>query len=169
MNKNTKNILPQYIEQGFRWMRETISLIYSHHQHPLPMVALIFMYAETLGKPLIPAKSRTTQNKVSAFIKEFLPKLWNSFKSYPDREKILGDYYRNGLAHQIFMKQNCGIHENKSGDLNYVSNKLPNAQYSINIDFLVPEFLTGISKYYKKLNSNKKFLNNFENELHKGY
>ncbi len=50
--------LPPFVEQGFRWIRETVALIYAHHRHPLPVVALIFMYAETLGKPLAGQEAR---------------------------------------------------------------------------------------------------------------
>ena len=159
--------IPQYIEQGFRWIRETIALIYAHHRHPLPMVALIFMYAETLGKPLVASeKDQTTKAKVCAFIKDYLPKLWAAFEWNKEREKILGDYYRNGLVHQMFMK-NAGIHEDKLGDTQYVSQNINDIPYSINIDRLVPEFLEGISIYYRKLETDNEFLKTFDTELRK--
>lgn len=142
------NDIPQYVEQGFRWGRETVELIYSQHKHPLPMVAMIFMYAETLGKPLLPKKEQTTEKKVCKFIEQYLPKLWSSFSFVNDRSKILGKNYRNGLVHQMFMKNNCGIHE---GGIEYVSQTIQNVPYSINIDMLVPEFIDGINKYYNTL------------------
>ena len=158
MNSN----IPPYIEQSFRWIRETISLIYSHHKHPLPMVAMIFMYAETLGKPLTPKKGRTAEKKVSTFIKEYLPNLWDAFSFSYKREQILGNYYRNGLVHQMFMKMNCGIHE---GGTEYVSQKIQNVPFSINIDMLFPEFINGLSLYYKKLISDSFFLGSFKTEM----
>ena len=161
------NNLPSHIEKSFRWIRETISLIYAHHKHPLPMVALVFMYAETLGKPLLSKEDRTTKNKVCQFLKEYLPELWKSFEWSSEREEILGDYYRNGLVHQMFMKENAGIHENVSGDTNYVSKTFQDVPYSINIDRLIPEFLQGINTYYRKLENDEMFLNNFLEKLPK--
>ncbi len=150
------------IERGFRWIRETISLIYAHHQHPLPMVALIFMYAETLGKPM---DNTSTKTKVCSFVKQFLPQLWDAFSWSSEREAILGDYYRNGLVHQIFMKNDAGIHEDKSGDNKYVSRNFPDIPYSINIDRLVPEFLEGLGIYYEKLETDDVFRTRFVQEL----
>lgn len=156
-----------YIERGFRWIRETVSLIYAHHQHPLPMVALIFMYAETLGKPLAAQqkKAQTTKTKVSLFVQKCLPKLWAALAAFDNREDILSDYYRNGLVHEMFMKQDAGIHEDKSGDSSYVSTGFPGIPVSINIDRLVPEFLDGIAAYYNQLLTDRAFLDCFAQEL----
>lgn len=157
--------IPLHVEQGFRWARETINLIYAHHRHPLPMVAFIFMYAETLGKPLVPANNRTTKTKVCTFIERYLPKLWAAFGWSSEREEILGNYYRNGLVHQMFMKQNAGIHEDKSGDTQYVSQNFNGIPYSINIDRLFPEFLEALGSYYQKLETDNTFLQTFLTEL----
>lgn len=161
------NQIPPHVEQGFRWARETISLIYAHHRHPLPMVALIFMYAETFGKPLLPSNGRTTITKVCTFIERYLPELWTAFGWSSDREEILGNYYRNGLVHQVFMKENAGIHEDKSGDTQYVSRNFSGIPYSINIDRLVAEFLKGIGTYYRQLETDNAFLKTFLTELPK--
>ena len=138
-----------YIEQGFRWIRETIMLIYAHHQHPLPMVALIFMYAETLGKPLareeLGGKEAPTE-KVSLFVQQYLPGLWECLRNHKGRDRLLGDVYRNGLVHQLFMKSGHGIHEDRA-DRRYVITDHPGVPLSINIDRLVPEFLEGLNKW----------------------
>lgn len=153
------NQIPPFAEKGFRWMRETIALIYEHHRHPLPMTALIFMYAETHGKPL--TENSKSEAKTCAFIQVFMPNLWKAFEWSPKREVILGNHYRNGLAHQIFMKQNAGIHEDNQGDPRYVVQKLGNIPYSINIDRLVPEFLEGTRKYFERLGTDVEFFNRF--------
>ena len=158
--------MPAYIEQGFIWIRETVTLIYAHHQHPLPMVALIFMYSETLGKALA-GGSASTKDKVCSFVKTYLPKLWASFSWSGDRERILGDYYRNGLVHQMFMKQNAGIHEDKLDHTVYVLRDFGGMPYSINIDRLVPEFLDGVSVYRSRLETDGGFRQTFEAELPK--
>lgn len=158
------------VERVFRWMRETITLIKDHHRHPLPMVALIFMYAETLGKPLVPKKEgekRYTKEKVTAFVKEYMPKLWDAFAWNKDREEILADHYRNGLVHEMFMKKHAGIHEDISGDTQYVSRAFPGVPYSINIDRLVPDFLEGINEYFRQLETDEDFFNTFNTELPK--
>jgi len=149
-----------YIEQGFRWIRETIMLIYAHHQHPLPMVALIFMYIETLGKPLVRERGEKEKTipKVSLFVQKYLPGLWESLRDRGDRDSLLGDVYRNGLVHQLFMKSGHGIHEK---DERYVITGLPEAPLSINIDRLVPEFLEGLNKYYQRLKKDAQFLQTF--------
>lgn len=161
--------IPPYIEQGFRWLRETVALIYAHHQHPLPMVALIFMYAETLGKPLAVEQGKgpnpSTKDKVCAFIEKYLPKLWNAVPSSLNKADVLGNYYRNGLVHQMFMKQNVGIHEDRSGNTSYISTGFPGIPVSINIDRLVPEFLDGLAAYYTRLLTDNTFLSLFETEL----
>lgn len=156
-------VIPNYVEQGFRWMKETIYLMHAHHKHPLPMTALIFIYMETLGKPLAKKNSNTTKKLVS-FVETYMPLLWKELEDFEDREIILANF-RNGLAHQIFMKGNCGIHEDISGELSYVSKKFSNCSCSINVDHLVPEFIIGISKYYNHLTKDEKFLKKFEKEL----
>ena len=97
------------------------------------MVALIFMYVETLGKPLAAyaGKPTDTKNKVCAFAEMYLPELWKAFELFPNRADILGNYYRNGLAHEMFMKDNAGIHE---GGTDYVLKNISGIPYSINID-----------------------------------
>lgn len=158
--------VPKYVEEGFRWMRETIELIHTHKKHPLPMVALMFMYMETLGKPLAVAagKRKDTDIKVCAFVELYMPKLWAAFAAFPKRQDILGNHYRNGLAHEIFMKNNAGIHR---GGTDYVL-KASGIPYSINIDFLVPEFIQGLDLYYKRLTSDSDFFKSFDKELGDG-
>ncbi len=136
------------------------------------MVALIFLYSETLGKPLAKldkGKNGSISDKVSAFVKRFLPKLWDAFERSEKLESIKTEWilrdYRNGLVHQIFMKDNSGIHEDVSGDTQYVSTDFPGVPYSINIDRLVPEFLEGIGEYYQLLETDSKLLNAFLDEL----
>ncbi|HEY7675836.1 MAG TPA: hypothetical protein VIG69_02100, partial [Candidatus Methylomirabilis sp.] len=80
---------------------------------------------------------------------------------------ILGDYYRNGLVHQMFMKQNAGIHEDTLGRTDYVIRDFGGMPYSINIDRLVPEFLDGLSAYYRLLETDSGFRQTFEAELPK--
>jgi len=135
-------------------------LIYDHHQHPLPMVALIFLHAETLGKPLDREKDNTgkTVKKVSLFAERYLPGLWESLQEREDRETLLGDVYRNGLVHQLFMKDGHGIHE---ADERYVITNFPGVPLSINIDRLVPEFLEGLASYYGRLMKDSGFLRTF--------
>ncbi len=155
------NRFPPEIEQGFRWIRETISLIYTHHRHPWPMVALIFMYAETFGKVLCRESgmqdSLSSARKVSQFVEKFMPKLWNALDG-KDKSQILGDFYRNGLVHQLFMKRGHAIHEDKSGDTSYISFNVIPYPMSINIDHLVPEFQDGLAKYYRRLETEANFL-----------
>lgn len=151
------------IERGFRWIRETVALIYAHHHHPLPMTALIFMYAETLGKPL--TKSTKKEDRVCVFVEGYLPKLWAAFAWSTDRRRILGDHYRNGLVHQMFMKENAGIHEDKDNDTEYVSRNFASIPYSVNIDRLVPEFLDGINAYYRRLETDSEFRKKFEESM----
>lgn len=155
--------MPEFAERGFRWIKETVALIYAHHKHPIPMVALIFMYAETLGKPLAVATGKTpdTKNKVCAFTEAYLPKLWAALSAHSNRADILGNHYRNGLAHELFMKQNAGIHE---GGSDYITNA-PGIPYSINIDLLVPEFLEGLAAYYARLGSDAAFVKIFNEQL----
>ena len=135
-----KEYLPkEVIEQGFRWIREAISLMHEKHCHPLPMVALLFMYSETLGKGLMFSqgeKKPSTTQKVSIFIREYMPKLWAALEFAPNREEILSNTYRNGLAHQLFMKGNTAIHENEGNDIDYVL-KDEDLTCSINVDFPV--------------------------------
>jgi hypothetical protein len=172
-NVAEKQQIPKSVEQGFRWMRETISLVYAHHRHPLPMVALIFMYAETLGKPLVikdEGERRFTEEKVCAFVESYLPKLWAAFEwSGNRRNTILYDHYRNGLIHQMFMKEPAGIHEVHQGDTQYVWHNPEGTRFSINIDRLVPEFLDGINTYYQRLETDKEFLETFRRELLKKF
>ncbi len=154
-------------EQGFRWMRETISLIYAHHRHPVPMTAMIFLYSETLGKGLAfleNNKNPKTNEKVSGFVSKYMPKLWKAMENFTDKENILANYYRNGLIHQMFMKNNVGIHEDANGITEYVY-KSSDVPCSINIDRLVPEFLDGIAAYYSALCSDKTFLNAFNEAM----
>ncbi len=153
---------PSEIEQGFRWIRETISLIYAHHKHPLPMVALIFMYSETFGKVLCREAGTKgnipSETKVSKFVETHMPKLWVALASQPERNKILGNYYRNGLVHQLFMKNGHAIHEDKQGDTSYVSYDIAPFPMSINIDRLVPEFQNALATFYGRLETEPQFL-----------
>jgi len=132
------------------------------------MTALIFMYCETLGKGLLYSDANPTPktiDKVSEFISRYMPKLWNAIGDRTDRKEILGNHYRNGLAHQLFMKNGAGIHEDKSGDTNYFVPELGGTPYSINIDRLVPEFLDGIASYQSDLNLNQNFRNKFDGAM----
>ncbi|MBI5629963.1 MAG: hypothetical protein HY921_03650 [Elusimicrobia bacterium] len=158
---------PVYIGDGFRWIKEAVEFMHETHKHPLPLAALIFMYIETLGKPLVfeMRKSPTTKNKVSLFIEQYMPKLWQSMGFLGNnRPEILSNQYRNGLAHEIFMKDNCSIHE---GDQTYVSTIFKNVgiPISININFFVREFLEGLEQYRQRLLSDSKFLELFQDSL----
>jgi hypothetical protein len=162
----SQNPVPVFVEQGFRWMRECIELIYTNHQHPLPMTALIFMYAETLGKPLCLESNLpfSTENKVCIFVEQYLPDLWKALESNPTRRSILADY-RNGLIHQMFMKGGCAIHEDKAGTTQYVVENSGASPVSINIDRLQPEFKQGIASYENRIEAEVLFRAIFINAM----
>jgi hypothetical protein len=65
------------IEKMFRWIRESVTLMYAHHKHPVPMTALIFAYMETFGKALIVCKKPEQEitNKNKAIIKTTMKNL----------------------------------------------------------------------------------------------
>ena len=112
------------------------------------------MYVETLGNPLC-IESRTaltTENKVCGFIETYMPQLWKALEAIPERRSLMVDY-RNGLVHQMFMKDACAIHEDKAGTSEYVVKNLGGSPVSINIDRLVPEFRRGIDSYERRLAS----------------
>ncbi len=67
----------------------------------------------------------------------------------------------------MFMKAGAGIHEDISGDTQYVSRNFSGVPYSINIDRLVPEFLEALGSYYRQLESDSAFLQTFLTELPK--
>jgi len=73
---------------------------------------------------------------------------------------ILGDYYRNALVHQFWMKPGVCLVENTHGTSEYlvIDKELTNqkggkkqVKFGINIDFLVPDFLNAINEYENRL------------------
>jgi len=174
------------IEQMFRWIRQSISLMYANHRHPVPMTALIFAYMETFGKAL---GETLTQGKVRKFIEEFMHSLCDALKKEGlglssnvilnnqgyTIEKVLGDFYRNGLVHQFWMKKGSALFENKQhynprikAPIKYVWIKQKNSQkqfIGINIDFLVPDFLNAINEYQNRIMNNKKEKQNFSKAI----
>lgn len=170
--KKESNLSKRRIEQMFRWIRESISLMYAHHKHPVPMTALIFAYMETLGKAL---GGNSTKNRVKKFTETYMHNLCDglnqkglNFNSYiylnnkPYQiEQILGDFYRNGLVHQFWMKKGSVLFENADHfdskieapiEYLWITEDNNRRQFKgINIDFLVPDFLNAITEYQNKV------------------
>jgi len=168
MKKRERPVLTnESVEQMFRWIRQSISLMYAHHKHPVPMTALIFAYMETFGKAL----GRTSvKDKVKKFIQTYMHGLCDALNQkrlgfnsdvYLDNknykiEEILGNFYRNGLTHQFWMKKGSALFENAtpSARKEYLWIEFFNNQkrfMGINIDFLVRDFLNGINEYQNKI------------------
>lgn len=162
------------IEQMFRWIRESILLMYSHHKHPVPMTNLIFAYMETFGKAL---GGCNTIDKVKKFVETYMYGLCNALKekklnfdskvhfndNFYDIKEVFGNFYRNGLVHQFWMKKGSALFEIKHSfkdrkvPLKYLWIKEKNKEkhfIGINIDFLVPDFLNAIAEYQFKIMSN---------------
>ena len=161
----------------FRWIRESIALMYKEHTHPMPMTALIFIYMETFGKALLKNNYKSSEKKVVMFIKNYMHELMCALcKNILDFEDevlvrgntrkirigtIFGDYYRNGLVHEFWGKEGCIIFENKTKEApkNYLwlIPKNENKIFAgINIDYLVPDFLNALEEYERTLYESKK-------------
>ena len=168
MQKSQFQILtPEKIEQMFRWIREAISLMYANHKHPVPMTALIFAYMETFGKAL---GGKSTEEKIEKFIETYMHGLCEALKqkklnfdssvylngeSYKIRT-VFGNFYRNGLVHQFWMKKGCALFENATPNApkEYLWIEFSNNQkyfMGINIDLLVPDFLNAINQYQSRI------------------
>lgn len=169
------------LERMFRWIRESVAFMHAHHKHPVPMTALIFTYIETFGKALLEDKEKkpSSEEKVCKFVREYmkdlcnaLDKLHRNFDSEIELQlnsttvknvrigEILGNYYRNGLVHQFWMKGGLWLIENVDGIMEYVvinkdikdeEGKKRRVPFGINIDYLVPDFFKALSMYHNHL------------------